>query len=91
MVDCKFMATPIEANFKTLCGEVVVPDLADPFMYRQLIGAMMFLVNTRPDKCFVINTLSQFMVEPLHAHWVAAKHVLISTWDDQLWIDICLW
>jgi hypothetical protein len=36
----------------------------------------MYLVNTRPDICFAVNTLSQFMVEPRRVHWVAAKHVL---------------
>jgi hypothetical protein len=34
------------------------------------------LVNTRPDIFFAVNTLSQFMVEPRHFHWVATKHVL---------------
>jgi hypothetical protein len=41
-----------------------------------LIGSLMYLVNTRPNICFVVNTLSQFMVEPRRVHWVAAKHVL---------------
>ena len=36
----------------------------------------MYLVNTRPNICFAVNTLSQFMVEPRRVHWVAAKHVL---------------
>ena len=36
----------------------------------------MYLVNTRPDICFAVNTLSQFMVEPRQAQWVVAKHVL---------------
>jgi hypothetical protein len=36
----------------------------------------MYLVNTRPDICFAVNTLSQFMVEARRVHWVAAKHVL---------------
>eukprot|EP00253_Pinus_taeda_P035274 PITA_35274 len=35
----------------------------------------MYLVNTRPDICFVVNTISQFMCEPRKAHWVAAKHI----------------
>eukprot|EP00253_Pinus_taeda_P025524 PITA_25524 len=43
---------------------------------RQLIGSLMYLVNTRPDICYAVNTLSQFMVEPKRAHWAAAKHVL---------------
>lgn len=37
---------------------------------------LMYLSNTRLDICYVINTLSQFMVEPKRAHQAAAKHVL---------------
>jgi len=48
----------------------------DPTLYRQLIGSLMYLVNTRLDFCYAINTLSQFMVEPKRAHWAAAKHIL---------------
>jgi hypothetical protein len=36
----------------------------------------MYLTNTRPDICFVVNTLSQFLVEPIHVHLVSAKHVM---------------
>ena len=36
----------------------------------------MYLTNTRPDICFVVNTLSQYMVEPMHVQLVAEKHVM---------------
>ena len=75
MVDCKSVFTPMELNFKKLCGSVVGPKLANPSEYRQL-GALMLLVNSRPDICFIVNTLSQFMVEPHHIHWIAAKNLL---------------
>jgi hypothetical protein len=48
----------------------------EPPLYKQLIGSLMYLVNTRPDICFAVNTLSQFMVESRQEHWVTAKHVL---------------
>jgi hypothetical protein len=32
-------------------------------LYRQLIGSLMYLVNTKLDICFVVNTLNQFMVD----------------------------
>jgi len=45
-------------------------------MYRQMIGSLMYLTNTISDICFVVNTLSEYMVEPRHVHWIVAKHVL---------------
>jgi len=70
------MNTPMEMNFKKLCGDAARLVLANPFEYRQLIGALMFLANTRPDIYFEVNTLSQYMIKPSHAQWIAAKHVL---------------
>jgi uncharacterized membrane protein len=51
-------------------------DPVDRSLYRQLIGSLMYLVNTRPYIFFVVNTLSQFQVEPRHEHGIATKHVL---------------
>ena len=48
----------------------------DPHLYRQLIGLLMYLVNTRPKICYTVNVLSQFMSQPRQTHWIAAKHVL---------------
>ena len=76
MMDCKSMTTPMEANLKKPSAFASNSDLVDPTMYKQLIGSLMFLVNTRLDICFAMNTLSQFMVESRHVHWVPAKHVL---------------
>jgi hypothetical protein len=74
MEDCKPMAMPMVTNLK----KVITSDskLVDPKIYRQSIGSLMYLVNTRPDICFAMNILSQFMVEPRQVHWIAAKHVL---------------
>jgi hypothetical protein len=66
MMDCKSMTTPMTINLKLLSDKSL--DLVDPTMYRQLIGSLMYLVNTRPGICFVVNTLSQHMVESRHVH-----------------------
>eukprot|EP00253_Pinus_taeda_P002240 PITA_02240 len=74
--ECKSLPTSMKINFKKLCEYVARPDLENPSKYKQLIGALMFLVNAHPDICYVVNTLSQFMPKPLHSHWIPAKHIL---------------
>eukprot|EP00253_Pinus_taeda_P020682 PITA_20682 len=59
MEDCKPMPTPMITNWKKLHASD--SELVDPTLYRQLIGCLMFLVNTRLDICFAVNTMSQFM------------------------------
>jgi hypothetical protein len=74
MMDRKSMTTPMAINLKLLSDKS--SELGDPTMYKQLIGSLMYLVNTRPDICFAVNTLSQHMVEPRQVHWMATKHIL---------------
>ena len=74
MGDCRPMSTPIITNQKKL--HAFDSKLVDPTLYHHLIGTLMHLVNTRLDICFVVNSLSQFMVEPRRVHQLAMKHVL---------------
>ena len=43
----------------------------------QLIGSLIYLINTRLDICYVVNVLSQFMSQLRQTHWTTTKHVLI--------------
>ena len=87
MMDHKSMSTPMTLNLKKLCSDE--SDLVDPTMYRQLIGSLMYLVNTRPDICFVVSTLSQYICEPnvdrLGVHKACAQ---IFTWHYWIWLAI---
>ena len=56
MEGCKPMSTLMTTNFRKL--DASESELVDPTLYRQLIGSLMYLVNTRPDINFVVNTLS---------------------------------
>ena len=76
MVDCKPVTTPMELNLKKLCGSAVGLELGNASEYCQRIGALRLLVNFRLDMCFAFNTLSQYMVEPHHIHWIGAKNLL---------------
>ena len=73
-MDCKTMATPMASNLKILND--ASSESVDAVMYRQMIGSLMYLTNTRLDICFVVNTLSQFLIDPRHVHLIAAKHIL---------------
>jgi hypothetical protein len=74
MMDCKSMSTLMVTNMKLLSD--TSSEIVDATMYRQMIGSLMYLMNTRPDICFAVNTLSQYMVEPRRVHLMVEKHIL---------------
>eukprot|EP00253_Pinus_taeda_P027431 PITA_27431 len=76
MLDVKPVTTLMELDFKKLRGSAARPVLQNATEYRQLVGALMFLVNSCLDICFTVNTLSQHMVERHHSHWFGPKSLL---------------
>ena len=65
MMDCKAMTTPMESNLKLL--SVSSSDSVDATMYHQMICSLMYMMNTRLDIFFSMNTLR-------HVHLVVANH-----------------
>ncbi|KAK3011732.1 hypothetical protein RJ639_012295 [Escallonia herrerae] len=66
-------AFPIEQNHNlALAGG---PLLSDPGPYRRLIGHLVYLTITRPDICYAVHVLSQFMQSPRSQHWDTALRV----------------
>ena len=49
------------------------PDIA---AYRRLVGQLLYLTNTRPDICFAVTYLSQFLSAPMSSHYNAALRIL---------------
>ena len=74
MMECKVMATPMASNLKLLSD--ASSESVDVTMYHQMIGSLMYLMNTRLDICFDVNTLSQFLTDPRHVHLMVAKHAV---------------
>ena len=67
MMECKAMTTPLESNLKLLRD--ASSKSADTMMYHQMIGSLIYLMNTRLDICFTVNTLR-------HVDLMAAKHAV---------------
>ena len=74
MMECKAMTTPMASNMNLLSDSS--SESVDATMYHQMIGSLMYLTNMRPDICFAVNTLSQYLTDPRSVHLVAAKHIL---------------
>ena len=73
MERCKPMDTPLPGNWRK---EDTLGEVVDATVYRQLVGSLMYFVNTRPEIFYVVNQLSQAMVKPTKLLWKAGKHVL---------------
>ena len=74
MENSKPMQTPLAGNWRK--EDAILREVVEATVYRQLVGSLMYLVNTRPDLCYAVNQLSQAMVQPTKLFWKAAKHVL---------------
>jgi hypothetical protein len=74
LMSCNPSQTPMESRLKlskfSICSEV------DPTEYRRIVGALRYLVNTRPDLTFAVGYVSRFMERPTTEHLIAVKRVL---------------
>ncbi|XP_055807046.1 uncharacterized protein LOC129875845 [Solanum dulcamara] len=75
--------TPLDINIKLTTTEVDEaagitndPILEDIRPYQRLIGRLLYLTLTRPDICFAVQTLSQFLQKPKRSHMEAALKIV---------------
>lgn len=50
--------------------------LEDRSFYRSIVGALQYATITRPEICFSVNNVCQFLSQPLDSHWKAVKRIL---------------
>lgn len=75
MENCNSVKTPAELPSKT--NSRYVNEETFHWPYRELIGALMYLVvGTRPDIANTVSRLAQFVEKPRKEDWLAAKRVL---------------
>ena len=75
MSDCKPKATPCDLSVNKMIDDS--DELSDARLYREIIGSLIYVMTgTRPDLCYVVSKLSQYMAKPSKAHLNLAKHCL---------------
>ncbi|WVY99308.1 hypothetical protein V8G54_025378 [Vigna mungo] len=67
-------ATPLETSKRLKTSET--EERMNETLYKQIIGSLRFLCNSRPDIVFGVGLLSRFMSKPKKSHMVAAKRML---------------
>ncbi|KAM2767079.1 hypothetical protein COP1_022920 [Malus domestica] len=74
MVDAKPISTPVPSGKRLSLydGE----PLSDGSSFRSVVGALQYLLFTRPDIAYAVNQVCQFMHSPTTAHWAAVKRIL---------------
>ncbi|KAD4888613.1 hypothetical protein E3N88_20686 [Mikania micrantha] len=74
MMNCKTVTTPMISNEKLQMDDGGA--MVDSYMYRSLIGGLMYLNHSRPDTSFAVGIVARFMQYPSTYHLGAAKRIL---------------
>ena len=74
MEDCKPSLTSMEQKLKL--SKFEGGELVNSTKYRQLVGSLIYLTNTRPILSYSVSIFSMFMQEPKESHWNSTKRVV---------------
>ena len=73
MENCKPKATPSEQKLN-FSSDLEITNVTK---YREMIGSLIYAMTcTRPDLCWIVTKLSQYLDKPTSEHHTAVKHVL---------------
>ena len=76
MESCNPKRTPCDLSVNKLKISDSTP-LDDSNLYRKIVGSLIYVMScTRPDICYSVTMLSQFLNNPTKAHLEWAKHVV---------------
>ncbi|CAJ2663624.1 unnamed protein product [Trifolium pratense] len=74
MESCNPLSNPSETNTKI--DECSDEEKVDPTVFRQIVGSLRYVCNSRPDICYAVSVISRFMHDPRKSHMIAAKRIL---------------
>lgn len=67
LLNCKVVVIPADTNQK-LDSDSDGDDV-DATTFKQLVGSLRYLCNTRPDICYAVGMISRFMSKPKWSHY----------------------
>ncbi|KAK2386041.1 putative mitochondrial protein [Trifolium repens] len=71
--NCNSVTNPSETNSKlSECSEM---EKVDPTLFRQMVGSLRYVCNSRPDICYSVSMISRYMHDPRKPHLIAAKRI----------------
>lgn len=73
MLGCKTATTPMESGNSLKEDGKLLPDIHS---YQELVGKLIYLSHTRPDICYAVSYVSQFMHSPTTVHFQAVMRIL---------------
>jgi hypothetical protein len=76
MARCKPIATPLSTSEKLSLHQGTPLGANDATNYRSGVGALQYLILTRPDIAFHVNKVCQFLHAPTTIHWSTVKRIL---------------
>ncbi|MCH81290.1 copia-type polyprotein, partial [Trifolium medium] len=74
MENCNMVSNPIVPGCKLIKNEN--GKAADPTLYKQMVGCLMYLLATRPDLAYSVCLVARFMDRPTEVHFTAVKRIL---------------
>ncbi|XP_019433973.1 PREDICTED: uncharacterized protein LOC109340709 [Lupinus angustifolius] len=75
MLDCNSTATTVETG-NVLCKGNPNDQKVDATLYRQMIGSLRYICNSRPDITYGVGIVSRHMEHPRHSHMITVKRLL---------------
>ena len=77
MMECNPKTVPCDVNITSVDRNTDSNYLDDTRLYREMVGNLLYLMTcTRPDLCFAMTRLSQFLARPRNQHLNICKSVL---------------
>lgn len=74
MMDCNPVNTPAELGLKLQKDHTRTK--VDSTLYKQIVGNLMYLTNTRPEIMYSVILISRYMEKPTKMHLLVAKRIL---------------